>query len=441
MKVKALRERRGQLAKQFREIVDRAEKEDRSLNAEENVALKKIHDDDQALCDRIENLERLEKLDADLSKPADEVGSRVVGSAVERERHGKPLSRRELAKTEAVAQNAWFRKQLGRKLSAAEISACKAVGINPKQRGFNAYLPDTRTFNERRPRILAALSTQTLTSGGNLVPTGFVPRLERAMLAFGGMLRVAEVITTDAGNDLPWPTFDDTSNEGVELGEGVAVSEQDLSVGGAILRAYKYTSKLTKVDIELMEDAGFDVATIVGDAHGERLARILNRRTTTGDGAAKPFGICAKATVGVTAASQTTIVMDEVVNLIHSVDPSYRENGKVMMHDATLLILKKLKDSQNRYLWEPSLQAGQPDRIWGYEYVPNQHMPQAAHSAISMVFGDFSKYKIRLVRKVRVRRLFERYAENDQEGFVSFMRFDGTLLDAGTHPVKSLQQA
>ena len=112
-----------------------------------------------------------------------------------------------------------------------------------------------------------------------------------------------------------------------------------------------------------------------------------------------------------------------------------------MMADSTLKIVKKLKDSQNRYLWMSGLAFKEPDTINGYPYTINQHMPAATTTLKSLLFGDFSKYFIRRAGGVMLMRLVERYADYNQTGFVAFQRADGNLVDAGTHPVKYLQQA
>lgn len=154
------------------------------------------------------------------------------------------------------------------------------------------------------------------------------------------------------------------------------------------------------------------------------------------------MGIVTAAALGKTAASATAIAADELFDLVHSVDPAYRKGAGFMFHDNVLLTIRKLKDGNGQYLWTAGLQAGEADRILGYGYTVNQHMASAvASTAKTVIFGQLSKYKIRDVRGLRLRRLVERYAESDQEGFVAFYRADGNLLDSGVAPVKYLQQA
>jgi HK97 family phage major capsid protein len=135
------------------------------------------------------------------------------------------------------------------------------------------------------------------------------------------------------------------------------------------------------------------------------------------------------------------------VDLVHSVDPAYRVNARFMMNDATLKTIKKIKvlqysgDTTGVPLWSPSLVAGQPDTILGYPFVINQSMASPGSSAKKVIFGDLSKYIIRDVRDFTLLRLDERFAELGQVAFLAFSRHDGDLLDAGTDPVKYMQQA
>ena len=139
----------------------------------------------------------------------------------------------------------------------------------------------------------------------------------------------------------------------------------------------------------------------------------------------------------------TTFTADEVISLIHNVDPAYRVTASFMFHDTVLASIRKLKESTtNAYIWQPGLQLGVPDRLLGYRYTINQSMSSAFTTGQKLIlFGDLSKYIIRDVSSIRLVRLDERYADLDQIAFIAFMRSDGNLLDAGTHPVKWLPLA
>jgi HK97 family phage major capsid protein len=152
------------------------------------------------------------------------------------------------------------------------------------------------------------------------------------------------------------------------------------------------------------------------------------------------------ATVGKTSATsqQTTILVDDLIDLEHSVDPAYRQTAKFMMHDSTLKVIKKLKDTSGRPIFLPGgnanlgggLVTGTPDTILGYPIQINQSMAVLGTTVKSILFGALDKYLIRDVRGIELLRLDERFAEFGQVAFLAFARYDGNLLNAGTNPVK-----
>jgi HK97 family phage major capsid protein len=181
---------------------------------------------------------------------------------------------------------------------------------------------------------------------------------------------------------------------------------------------------------------------MLGAMLGERLGRITNTKYTTGSGASTPRGIVTAASSGVTAASGTQIAADELIGLVHSIDPAYRNGAGFMMHDNIVLHLRKLKDGNGEYMWQSGLRDGAPDRLLGYGITINQDMQSSvATGTKTVLFGQLSKYKIRRVNGMRLYRLQERYRDTDQDGFIAFIREDGNLLNAGTAPVKYLVQA
>lgn len=284
-----------------------------------------------------------------------------------------------------------------------------------------------------------ALSTNVDTTGGYLVPDEMAGTIEKAQLAFGGM-REANTFkfSTTGGGDLLIPTSNDTTNTGVLVGEGNANTEQGITVGQAKLGAYTWSSKIVKVNRQLLQDAAFDIASFVSNALGERLGRVQNTYFTTGTGASQPYGIAATSTEGKAGATGQTasIIYNDVVDLIHSVGRAYRTGSQFQFADGTLAILRKLKDGNGNPIWQPGMVAGAPDQIMGYQYIINDDVAAMAASAKSIFFGQWSKYWIRDVQGTILLRLEELYAANLQVGFLAFSRSDGNLIDAGTHPIK-----
>lgn len=291
------------------------------------------------------------------------------------------------------------------------------------------------------------------TLGGYLVPQGFVYDIDVAMKFIANMLGSVTIMETATGNTMPYPTANDTSTVGELVGEGVQVSTADINIGKVTFGAYKFSTKLVPVTLELLQDSAFDIESFVKAAFAVRLARILNSYFTTGSGSSEPKGIITAAT----ASSQTVIGDDnqttpdpltqvgyqDLVNLEHSVDPSYRPGAKFMLHDTTLKSLKLLKDKYGRPLWVPSLSSGTPETLVGYPYVINQGMDKVTQTSPvsdrnTVAFGALNKFIVRKVKELSVVRLVERYADYGIVGFLGFARYDSNLIDAGTNPVKYL---
>lgn len=421
---KILREKRARLAEEARTLLDRAGAENRELTGEESASFDRIHAEIETLAGQIDRAERQGALDREMSASRGTVAGRADA------RGGESASDEALAAADAAAET---------RQKSAVNSAFRAFlrygteGLSPEERAIMA----ARHVNAPEQRALSAV---TGSAGGYTVAPDFQNKLEEAMLAFGGMRAVSTVIGSDTGATLPMPTENDTANEGVILGENTQVAPQDMAFGVTNLGAFMYSSKIVLVPIQLIQDTAFNVDDLIARKLAERLGRVTNRHFTVGTGAGtQPNGAVTAAAIGKTGVvgQTTSLIYDDLVDLVHSVDPAYRQGAQFMFHDTTLKALKKMKDSQGRPLWLPGLAVKEPDTINGYAYSINQHMPQMAASAKSILFGDFSKYMIRDVKGVSVVRLVERYADYRQVGFLAWARADGTLLDAGTGPLKA----
>lgn len=449
MTIQELREDKGRLANEADQILQKALEEGRKdLRQDENEKFEAIHAE---IDKRSAFITKLEKQEA-LAEPQ--------GRRSEQSDPSKPQTQNRQAVNRATATaldhdmaiRGWLladREDGGPTDTHRE--AAKRCGINLNAKTLTLKLPpplrsmDPRDIDAWEKR--AAMGVGSGSIGLYTSPDSPMGALERALLSFGGMREVATVYRTASGSDLPFPTSDDTANKGAILAENTQVSEVDVTFGQLVLNAFKYSSKLVLVATELLQDSAVNVPELIGKNLGERIGRIQNDHFTTGDASSKPNGIVTASTAGVTATGLTaTVTYDLIVDLVHSVDPAYRSNGRFMFHDGGLKMLKKIKvlqysgDTTGVPLWSPGLSPGAPDTILGYPYIVNQSMTTPATSVKSILFGDFSKYIIRDVAEVRLVRMDERYADYDQVGFTAFMRSDGDLLDAGTHPVKHLVQ-
>ncbi len=345
-----------------------------------------------------------------------------------------------------VMINAWSktsnRYKRGKEFRNKVVQA-KKVLRNADPRRNEMRIPLDNQYNNLRRQIMrnAAMSVATTTAGGYTIPSGFVYALEEALLYFGPIMQIADVMRTATGQPLPWPTVNDTGNSGVMLSENTTVGSSVAPTFGQVLfNAFKFSSQLIQISAELLEDSAFDLANYLGTASGTRLGRIINTKCTVGSGSGEPQGIVTGASLGVTCASATAIAFDEVINLEYAVPLAYRPRMAYMTADTSVNALRKIKDSYGRYLWQETTNSGAPDKLNNRPYHTNPDMASIATGNKTMLAGDFSKYKVRMINQVRSRRLLERYADADQEAFISFLRLDAKVLDAGTRPIVYMVQ-
>lgn len=313
--------------------------------------------------------------------------------------------------------------------------------LNTEQRGvlMESRFGISNGELSRLPEEIRAQATGTASAGGHLVPQGFSGEIDRALAMWGPMWNadIVRELVTATGNNLPWPTIDDTTKEGREKAENDPVDDDgsdDAVFGQAVLGAHVFDTGMVRIPYELLQDSAFDMESMLDDLFGERLGRKANRELTVGvGGASNASGIVTGSSLGTTAASAVALAADEIIDLLHSVDPAYRESPKCrwQFNDTTLRDIRKLKDGQGNYLWQMGdVRAGEPNRLLEHPYSINQAMPTAATGTKPIIFGDHNRYVVRKVRDFSVLTLRERYAERFQVGMVGFKRFDGLLLNS-----------
>lgn len=414
-----LREKNTKCIADMRAIIELSEREGRNgkLTPEEEQQYDRICDEQSDLEKQIERRQKVEEAERKLNKSITPGAPPALES-----RAAKGFSEAERKEKETRAFERWVRFGFD--------------GLDQEERFIMAQRRTIMTGSDLPPEVRAQ-AVGTGAAGGYTVPQGFSGELEKSLKAFGGMRAVCRLFPTPAGNDIPWPTVDDTSNVGELLAENTAAAAQDVTFGQITLKAYKYSSKIVLVSRELLQDSFFDIGTILRDLLTERVGRITNTHFTTGDNSGKPQGVVTASVQGRvgTTGQTTSVIADDLVELEHSVDPLYRPAGRFMMADSSLKVVKKLKDTTGRFLWQPSqaasIEGGTStfNSILGYPYEINQDVPAMAANAKSILFGDFSKYVIRDVLDVQLLRLEERYAELAQVGFIAFMRADGRAIN------------
>lgn len=317
--------------------------------------------------------------------------------------------------------------------------------------GMGALTPAERqVMDDARAELPDEIRAQTSTtdaSGAYTVPTEFSGEIDIAMAAWGPLwdANIVQELNTTNGRRIEWPTVDDTAKTGRIKAENADVDDDgtdDVVFGEKLLDAYIYDTGMVKIPIELLQDSAFNIESLVTDLFGERLGRLANTTLTTGTGSSQPNGIVTASALGKTAASNAAITADELIDLLHSVDPAYRASPRCrwMFNDSTMAAIRKLKDGDGNYLWQMGdVRVGEPAQILGHPYSVNQAMASIATVTKTVLFGDFSKYIVRKVLGFQVLTLRERYAEAFQIGMVGFKRFDGELIN--TAAVKHLIQA
>ncbi len=406
--IQALKERRANVWSQMQEVMAVAEREGRPLTAEERQKWDAAEADLDSIGDTVDRLERQAARAAAFEK-VDRSELVGAGTGAEPDNRGGDAGKPDPQETYARAFAGYLRSGMG------------DLADDEKRELLKGHVD------------LRAAGVGSGAAGGYTVPAPFRAKMIEAIKTYGGMLQEAEVITTDTGATLPWPTNDDTANVGAILAENTQMSEQDVTIGTNNIDAYMYTSKLVRVSYQLLQDSAFDLESWLQRKLGERIGRILNQHFTTGTGTNQPDGLATSAVVGKqgTTGQTTSVIYDDLIDLIDSIDPAYQGNAKFMMSQTARKSVRKLKDTTGQPLWQPSVLAGVPDVLLGYPYVLNQDMPSPAASAKSILFGDFREaYLIRLVTDLNVMRLNERFADFLQVAFAAYERADGTLQNS-----------
>lgn len=263
--------------------------------------------------------------------------------------------------------------------------------------------------------------------GGYLVPEEYDSRLIDVLTEENVFRGLATTITTSGERKI---NIAATKPAAAWIDEGEALTFGDSTFSQINLDAHKLHVAV-KVTEELLYDNAFNLETHIIDMFAKALANAEEDAFLNGDGVGKPLGIFAEtggAEIGVTAASANAITADEIINLVYSLKRPYRKNAKFLMNDQTIAVIRKLKDSNGNYLWQPSVQVGEPDRLFGYEVLTSQYAPTIGAGKSIIAFGDFSYYNIGDRGTRSFAELKELFAGNGMVGFVAKERVDGKLV-------------
>ena len=271
--------------------------------------------------------------------------------------------------------------------------------------------------------------------GGYLVPDEYEHTLVAALQEENFFRGLAHTIRTSSG-DHTIPVVA-SHGEAAWMEEGSAYPESDDTFSQVNLGAHKLGTAI-RVSEELMNDSVFDLESYITQEFARRIGTKEEEAFLVGDGNHKPLGVFQGAEVGVTAA-KTAITFDDMMDLYHSLRTPYRRNASWILNDSTVKAIRKLKDNNGNYIWQPSVQVGQPDRILSLPYRTSSFVPELAAGNKVIALGDYSYYWIADRQGRKFKRLSELYAANGQIGFLASERVDGRLILPETVKVLAIQ--
>lgn len=387
MTIQELREKRNTAWNAAKAFLDSHRTEKGTLTADDDATYTKMEQDITDLGKEIARLERQEALDRELAQPT-----------------SKPLTGRPSAGNQG-------KDKTGRATDEYRFNFWNAMRSK-------APMPD----------VVNALQIGTDSEGGYLVPDEYERTLVEALEDENIFRQLAKVIQTSSG-DRKIPVVA-TKGTASWIDEEGAIPESDDSFGQVSIGAYKLGTMI-KVSDELLNDSVFDLESYISREFARRIGAKEEEAFFTGDGKGKPLGVLAAtggAQTGVTAASATAITADELMDLFYALKAPYRKKAVWVLNDSTIKTVRKLKDNNGQYLWQPSLVAGTPDTILGRPVKTSAYMPAIAAGAKTVAFGDFTYYWIADRQGRSFKRLSELFAATGQVGFLATQRVDGKLI-------------
>ena len=387
MTITELREKRAKTWSAMENFLDSQRNDQDVLSEEDDAIYTKMEKEFESYTNEIKRMERKDAIEAELNKP---VSTPLTA---------KPM----VAKDEE--------ENVGRKSKAYKKSFWNAMRAKAV-----------------RPDVMNALQIGSDTEGGYLVPDEYEKTLVESLEEENLFRKIAKVITTSSGDrKIPVVATKGTASWVDEEG---TINESDDAFYQVSIGAYKLGT-LIKVSEELLNDSVFNLESYISKEFARRIGSKEEDAFFNGDGVGKPIGIfnsTGGAEVGVTAASSTAITADELIDLFYSLKAPYRKNAVWVLNDATIKAIRKLKDNNGNYLWQPALTANTPDTILGRPVFTSSYVPTIAAGAKTIAFGDFSYYWVADRQSRSFKRLNELYAATGQVGFVATQRVDGKLI-------------
>ena len=404
-KILALREKRANLWNETKAFLDSHRSEDGMVSAEDNATYEKMEADVVALGKEIDRLERQAAIDREMDQPT-----------------ASPLVSRPVAPT--------AQKQ-GRASDEYKTAFWGMIPTAQKQgRASDEYKTAFWGMIRNRvatPGVMNALQVGTDSEGGYLVPDEYERTLVQGLEEENVLRSLCTVIQTSSGDrKIPIVASHGTASWVDEEG---TIPESDDAFGQISIGAHKVATMI-KVSDELLQDSVFNIESYIAAEFARRIGAAEEEAFITGNGTGKPTGLL-HATNGAGTGATTagaSIVADEIFDLVHSIKSVYRKKAVFLLNDSTLKAIRKLKDGQGQYLWQPGLKEGQPDTLLNYRLVTSPFMPEISAGNKVILFGDFKSYWIADRQGRSFQRLNELFAVTGQVGFRATQRVDGRLV-------------
>jgi HK97 family phage major capsid protein len=290
------------------------------------------------------------------------------------------------------------------------------------------YMEDFVSALRGRRAAHNVLEEGSAPNGGYLVPDEFERRIVTDLAPANVFRQIANVIRTSSERKIPVTA---THSVAAWTAENAAYPESQPTFAQKTLDAYKLAD-LVRVSIELLQDSLFSIDAFLASEFARAFGAEEERAFCVGTGSGQPTGLFTAqgGSVGVTAGSATAITADNMVDLVYSLLAPYRRNAAFLTSDATVAALRKLKDTNGQYMWQPSLQQGEPARLLGYPLYTTPYAPAVAAGALVVAFGDFSYYWVAERMGRTMQRLNELYSASGQVGFICTERLDGKVVMA-----------
>ena len=282
--------------------------------------------------------------------------------------------------------------------------------------------------NESSYEIRNALREGVDSDGGYLVPDTFEHTLIQALDEENIIRQLAHTFTTASGTHaIP---IVGTRGKATWVAEEQEIPETTETFTQKTISAHKLTA-LIKISEELLNDSAFDLESYIASEFARKISDAEEEAFITGNGTGKPFGILHDkegAEVGITAAAANAITTNELIDLYYSLRSPYRKRAVWIMNDSTVNLIRKLKDGNGQYIWEPGIKSNDTDTILGRKVYTTTCMPTAKTGAKAIAFGDLSYYWIGDREGISFKRLNELYATKGQVGFLATKRLDARLI-------------